>query len=120
HGLHAAEHLTFFGTALAFWALVIGGPSGRRLGHPAAAALVLFTAAHSGALGAILSFASRGLYPVHSGGAAAVGLTLLEDQQLAGAIMWIPAGAVYLITIVVLMVRALSALEKAGLEGAAQ
>lgn len=42
-------------------------------------------------------FAPRPLYPGHAAGVGKWGLTLLEDQQLAGLIMWIPAGAAYVI-----------------------
>jgi cytochrome c2 len=42
-------------------------------------------------------FAPRPLYPGHAAGVVKWGLTLIEDQQLAGLIMWIPAGTAYVI-----------------------
>jgi putative membrane protein len=63
-----------------------------------AAVFYLFaTAMHSGALGALLTFAPSPWYPAYEGATAAWGLTPLEDQQLAGLIMWIPAGLSYLV-----------------------
>ncbi|MGH9166339.1 MAG: cytochrome c oxidase assembly protein, partial [Acidimicrobiia bacterium] len=111
--LHAVEHGSFLGTALLFWWLVVEAPG--RLGHLERALLVFATALQTGLLGAIILFASTVLYPVHAPGAW--GLTPLEDQQLAGAIMWIPMGIVYLATIGVLLVRALHRLEAEPADG---
>src|ERR687892_144283 len=54
-------------------------------------------------LGALLVFASTPLYSVHRRGPALWGLTALQDQQLAGALMWIPPAAVYLAAIAAVM-----------------
>jgi putative membrane protein len=59
--------------------------------------LYLFTTSiHSGILGAFLTFTTRVWYPAYSDSTAAWGLTPLEDQQLGGLIMWVPAGIVYI------------------------
>jgi putative membrane protein len=111
--LHAVEHGSLLGTALLFWWLVVEAPG--RLGHLERALLVFATALQTGLLGAIILFASTALYPVHS--PSTWGLTRLEDQQLAGAIMWIPMGVVYLATIGVLLLRALHRLEAEPADG---
>lgn len=103
--LHAAEHVTFLATALLFWSVVV--PTGVRP-RPGYGPRILFVFANllqSGALGAIILFSAEVLYPLHEVGAAAWGLTALEDQQLAGAIMWIPAGIVYFIAMAALFLR---------------
>ena len=41
-------------------------------------------------------FSTHAWYPVHAAGERLWGITPLDDQQLAGLIMWIPAGAVYI------------------------
>jgi cytochrome c oxidase assembly factor CtaG len=46
-------------------------------------------------LGAFLTFTGRVLYPTYGATTGAWGLTPLEDQQLGGLIMWVPAGLVY-------------------------
>jgi putative membrane protein len=46
--------------------------------------------------------ARRPVYPLQSDIATASGLTPLEDQQLAGLIMWVPAGTVYAVAALVL------------------
>jgi putative membrane protein len=110
--IHAAEHLSFLLTAILFWRVVIGSGGRRTAGYLPAAGLVFATALQSTALGAILTLATHILYPVHVPGAASWGMSAIEDQQLAGAIMWIPAGGVYLMTIVALLIRAFSEVER--------
>jgi cytochrome c oxidase assembly factor CtaG len=91
--LHWLEHVLFFGTALLFWRAVIRAAAGR---EGAASALVacFITLLQSGILSALLGFARAPLYRVHD--PALWGLTALQDQHLAGAIMSIPMGMIYL------------------------
>src|SRR6185369_7652395 len=92
--IHFLQHASFFGTALLFWWAIVRERPGTA-GYGAAVLYLFTTAAHSGALGALLSLARRSLYPAYAGTTAAWGLTPLEDQQLGGLIMWVPAGAIY-------------------------
>jgi cytochrome c oxidase assembly factor CtaG/cytochrome c2 len=92
--VHAAQHVSFFGTALLFWWGLLRGRYGR-LGHGAAVVYVFTTAMYTGALGALLTMASRPLYSAYAGSTAAWGLTALEDQQIGGLVMWVPAGILY-------------------------
>lgn len=92
--VHTLQHASFFGTALLFWWAIIH----HRRGAAAYgfALLYLFTTAlHSGLLGALLTFARSLWYPAYTATTPLWGLTPLEDQQLGGLIMWIPAGFVY-------------------------
>ena len=50
---------------------------------------------HTSVLGALMALAPRVLYVAQTQAAMAWGLTPLEDQQLAGMIMWVPAGTIY-------------------------
>ena len=94
--VHALQHAMFFGTALMFWQAVLFGE--RRAADYGLAVLYLFlTAMHSGALGALITFASGAWYSVYDTTTSPWGLTPLEDQQLGGLIMWIPAGMVYVV-----------------------
>jgi cytochrome c oxidase assembly factor CtaG len=92
--LHWLEHLLFFATALLFWRAVIKAASGR---EAAAAALIacFMTLLQSGLLSALLSFARQALYRTRE--PASWGMSPLEDQQLAGAIMSLPMCAIYLL-----------------------
>ncbi len=57
----------------------------------AAGVTALSSAIQMGLLGALLVFAPAPLYLPHLGASAAFGLTPLDDQQLGGLIMWVPA-----------------------------
>jgi cytochrome c oxidase assembly factor CtaG len=109
--VHVLEHLSFLLTALAFWTLVLQ-PYGRQQGgHGMALILVATYALHNGLLGALLVFASRPYYPAYA--TSHFGLTPLEDQQLAGLIMWVPAGMLQLVTLAWLFAGWLGAAGKA-------
>jgi cytochrome c oxidase assembly factor CtaG len=90
---HVLEHLCFFGTAALFWWGIAHGRYGRA-GYGVAVVYVFATAAHSGVLGALLTCSPRVWYApylvTHPSG-----VTPLEDQQLAGLLMWVPAGVAF-------------------------
>jgi putative membrane protein len=92
--VHLLQHASFFGTAALFWWSLIHGRYGR-MGYGVAVFYVFATAIHSGVLGALLTFAPRLWYPIYAERAAVWGLSPLEDQQLAGLIMWVPSGALF-------------------------
>jgi PQQ-dependent catabolism-associated beta-propeller protein len=94
--VHTLQHVCFLGSALLFWWALIHGPHGA-LGYGAAALYVFTTSVHSGILGALITFAGTILYPAYRESTASWGLTPLEDQQLGGLIMWVPAGVVYVV-----------------------
>jgi putative membrane protein len=88
--IHRLQHLSFFLSAALFWWSVF-----RRSEAGAAAWHVFITMLHTSMLGALMALAPRVLYGAQTATAAAWGLTALEDQQLAGVIMWVPAGTIY-------------------------
>lgn len=94
--VHTLQHVSFLGSALLFWWALIHGRRGL-MGYGAAVLYVFTTATHSGVLGALLTFATKLWYPAYAPSTAAWGLTPLEDQQLGGLVMWVPAGLLYLI-----------------------
>jgi putative membrane protein len=81
-GLQVAQHASLFLAAVLFWGAVL---------RPAPGGIdvlcIVVTMIHMGLLGALLTFAGRPLY---------AGFTL-EDQQLGGLIMWVPAGSLVLL-----------------------
>ena len=110
--LHALEHATFFGTAALFWWMVLH-PAGRRtIGFGSSLLYIGVTLCQSGALGALLMFSTSAWYHVHAEGEQLWGISPLGDQQLAGLIMWIPAGAVYMVAAAALFVRWIRADER--------
>ena len=104
--LHALEHVTFVATALLVWGAVLGE---HPIGEGSSVLLLFGTGLQSGALGALLTFAGSVLYESHAFAAPRAGFDALTDQQLAGVIMWIPSGIVYLAVMTVMLVRLLRA-----------
>ncbi|RVJ37081.1 cytochrome c oxidase assembly protein [Sinorhizobium meliloti] len=92
--VHWLQHLSFFCTALIFWWALLFGRG--RQDYGTAIFYLFATTLHSGFLGILLSFAREPLYRSQGAGAASWGLSALEDQQLAGLIMWVPAGMIYI------------------------
>jgi putative membrane protein len=92
--MHRLEHLTFLVTAACSWAAIT---LAARRGAIGTSVLVLFGLSVQGSiLGALLTFARQPWYPSYETRTGPWGLTPLEDQQLAGVIMWVPAGVIYL------------------------
>lgn len=101
--LHALEHASFFLSAYAFWSVIMAPASRHALDHGARLLLVIGAALISGLPGALIALSSRSLYVTDQQATARAGLTPLEDQQLAGLVMWIPGGIVYLGVILALL-----------------
>jgi putative membrane protein len=94
--IHACEHLLFLLTAALFW-WTLFRPAQRKHVTYGAHILYLFTATLQGtALGALLTFTGRPWYPAYETTTALWGMTPLQDQQLAGVVMWLPSGMLYL------------------------
>ncbi len=105
--IHAAQHISFLATAVLFWSALYG--VGRSAMSYGAATLYVFGATiQCSALGALLTFSKVLWYPVYATTTTGWGLTPLEDQQLGGAIMWVPSSVVFIAVALVLMARWIS------------
>ena len=82
---HAFEHACFLLSGWLFWWSVLRANPKQ---VPQALLAVLLTLMHTGLLGALLTFGTVSFY----GEGRSV-----DDQQLAGLIMWVPGGLVYLL-----------------------
>jgi putative membrane protein len=94
--LHALEHGTFLAAALLFWWPALEPGDGRRLPRGADVLYMLTTWLQSGALGALFTLAPAPVYHVYAVQALVRGGSALADQQVAGLIMWLPGGLIYL------------------------
>jgi putative membrane protein len=110
--LHALEHLSFLGTALLYWWGLLQSVGGREMGLGLRLLSIFTMALQSGLLGVLLTFSPQPWYTSQSSGAAVWGLTPLEDQQLAGVLMWVPTGVIYLVTALWLLGSRLHAMEQ--------
>ncbi|WP_296816280.1 cytochrome c oxidase assembly protein [Brevundimonas sp.] len=83
--------LSLLASAAVFWRAILAASA---LG---AAMALVFTMAQMGLLGALIALAPEAVYAPHFVTTAAWGLTALEDQQIAGLIMWAPMAGLYLL-----------------------
>lgn len=88
--VHLLQHASFLAAGLIFWwSMFYRASTGEAFGH------VTLTMIHMSVLGALIALAPRVLYLRQTAGAERAGLTPLEDQQIAGLVMWAPVGTIY-------------------------
>jgi putative membrane protein len=106
---HGIEQASFLVTGLLFWWPVIE-PSRNALKWPESSILLylFFATLPCDILSGFLVFCDRVVYPVYLSSPGRLGLTALEDQQCAGALMWTCVTLVYLIAGTVFAARLLS------------
>lgn len=92
-GVYWAMHVTLFGSGVVLWSELIHHPP-RRTALVLAAGLL--SSVQMGLLGAVLTLARRPLFYPHFTTTQAWGLTPLQDQQLGGALMWVPGILLFL------------------------
>jgi putative membrane protein len=108
--VHAAQHTSFLIAGLLFWwPLANFKPT---MSSGAGVAYVFTTVLHTSILGALLLFAQRPWYSPYLATAPMWHLTALEDQQLGGLIMWIPAGTILIVIALILLVKWMHESEK--------
>lgn len=102
--LYWTMHLSLFGAALWLWSALLD----RASRHPVAAIFAsIIASVQMGFLGAIITFAPHALYTPHALTTWAWGFSPLQDQQLGGAIMWVPGCVIFLGVAMLAMWRAL-------------
>ena len=94
--VHAVQHLSFVVTAALFWWGMIHGRYGRA-GYGVGVLYVFLTALHSTLLGALLTIAPSTWYRSYEASAAQRRIDALADQQLAGLVMWVPSGVIFIV-----------------------
>lgn len=95
--IHTMQHTSFLVAALVFWGAVFRNRT-RHRDIGATVLMLLGTLVHTGMLGALMTLSPRLWYPLYAERAYATGFTPLEDQSLAGLIMWVPGGVMYIAT----------------------
>jgi putative membrane protein len=111
--VHNLEHLSFFAVAMVFWWHVIG--AGPQLhGAPSAGiriALLLITVPVTMGIGIVIALSAQPIYLNYLTVPRVLGLSVMEDQRLAGAIMWIPGSMMLILAALILLSQVLGAEE---------
>ena len=107
--IHLVEHASFLVGGFLFWYPVVQPWPGRsRWPDGAMIPYLLVADVQNTVLAALLTFSDRVLYPIYEMHGRATEAAALDDQVLAGVIMWVPMSLAYLIPAVLLTVRLLS------------
>jgi cytochrome c oxidase assembly factor CtaG len=108
-GWHYARHACFLATALAFWWPVVQPWPSRPVVPPWGIVLYLALAdLQNTVLSAWLVFAERLIYPSYATVSRPWGISALNDQMAAGAIMWVPGSIAFLLPVAWLVGQLLS------------
>jgi putative membrane protein len=98
--LHVLQHLLFMTTGTLLWLTILHNLTpARPVSYLTKIALLFFSLVSSGILGAIFCFAGNTIYTFYGNAPLGFGLTPLDDQQLAGAIMWVPGGGIFFVAL---------------------
>jgi putative membrane protein len=107
--IHLIEHASFFAGGLLFWFPVMQPwPSRPRWPTGAMIPYLLAADVQNTVLAALLTFSDRVVYPFYEFHSRATTAAALDDQVLAGVIMWVPMSLAYLIPAALLTIRLLS------------
>jgi cytochrome c oxidase assembly factor CtaG len=110
--VHVVEHALYLTAALLFWYPVVGlDPSPWRMGYGLRLLYLAAAIPVQSLLGVAFSSAVRPLYPHYAIAAAVRGTSVLTDQQIGGAIMWV-GGALPMVSALVCVALAWAAEER--------
>jgi cytochrome c oxidase assembly factor CtaG len=106
---HGIEQASFLATGLLFWWPVVQPlPNNLKWPEPSILLYLFLATLPCDILSGFLVFCDRAVYPVFLSSHRSFGLSPLEDQQCAGALMWTCVTVVYLIAGSVFTARLLS------------
>jgi cytochrome c oxidase assembly factor CtaG len=106
---HTVEHICFLTTGLLFWWPVIQPwPSRARWPRWAMIPYLFLADFQNTALSAFLIFCDRVIYPTYATAPRLLGMSALEDQAAAGAIMWVPGSFAFLIPMLWITIRVIT------------
>jgi cytochrome c oxidase assembly factor CtaG len=109
---HAVEHASFLGSGLLFWWPVVQPwPSTARWPRWSVPLYLFLATLPCDALSAFLAFSDRVVYPAYYSAPRHFGLSVLQDQQCAGAIMWVCVTIAYVIPAAVITTNILSSMQ---------
>lgn len=113
--LHWLEHVLLLLSALLFWWALFKYTVQKHIQYGMAVLYLFTTLLQSGVLGALMTFTEQPWYSYYAALTPAWGFTPLQDQQLAGLIMWIPGGAIFTVLTIAYFSSWLRAMEERSL-----
>jgi len=106
HGWHIVQHLIFLATAVVMWWPVLAPvPELPRASYPAQLLYLFLLGIPMSIVGAFITLAAAPLYPFYAAVPRLFGLSVMDDQQMGGLIMWVPGGLVFWIAMTVVWFR---------------
>jgi cytochrome c oxidase assembly factor CtaG len=109
-GWHVVEHACFLGSGFLFWwPIVQPWPSAPRWPRWSMLVYLFLATLPCDILSAFLAFCDRVVYTIYLSTPKHFGISALEDQQCAGALMWTCVTFAYLFAAAILTTRLLSA-----------
>jgi cytochrome c oxidase assembly factor CtaG len=106
---HAVARTSFFITGvLLWWPVIQPWPSVTRLSPWFVVGYLFFAMLPCDALSAFLTFYDRAIYSCYRSGPGFFGRSPIQDQQFAGALMWICVTFIYMVPAVLLTTQMLS------------
>jgi cytochrome c oxidase assembly factor CtaG len=106
-GLHIIEHQAFMASAVIGWWPVLGAfqPNRNVLTSPVRVFYLVLSIFPCTALAALITLAPTRLYTFYANAPQQWGLSPMTDQQLGGALMWIPGDMIFVLAIIIAFYR---------------
>ena len=109
---HHFEHAAFLSASLLFWRpVVLAWPARSAWPRLAMIPYLIVADFQNTVLAALLAFSDHLIYPFYASVARPGGISALDDQAIAGAIMWLPGSIPFLLPVLCLVIAALAAPE---------
>lgn len=100
--VHAVQHGSYLVVGVLFWWVVIDPkPLHSRMGYPLRIVYLFLTSTPKHILGALITFAGEPLYDAYQAAEPVFPMTVINDQGIAGLIMWAPSQTLHLIAIAI-------------------
>ncbi len=103
--VHDLEHITFFAAAMLFWWPVVGAAPHlhKKLPHWVRIIYVLAFVPPNAIAGFVIANSPTVIYTYYESVPHVLGLTALQDQAIGGAIMWVAASQMMIMTAVIML-----------------
>jgi len=109
---HHVEHACLFATAVLFWRpVILPWPAQSAWPRWAMIPYLVLADLQNSVLAAVLTFSDRVIYAAYEAVSRSQGISALEDQAIAGVIMWVPGSLALLLPVLWIVATAMGARE---------